>query len=332
MDRTHDRVASLIRVFWVVSVVGTTTVCWWAVHRFGDRVGPWVAGLVALCVALAIHPAIVASNLVTSRIVSGPVPAAFRIGLGGMLGLFIGEVIASVRGFWLATPFLLHRPAARPSVARPDAIPILFIHGWFCNCAIWLSFMKEAASRGHVCEAMTLPFQFESIESNADAVDAAIDALLARKVQAGVSVKRVAIVAHSMGGLVARAALLRIDASRVAQVITLGTPHHGTWMSRSGTTTNVRQMQLDSAWLRDLDEAERRDAGRIVPRRVFTTLFSHHDNIVFPQTTAVLDGASVMPIAGVGHVALAYDRRVRSRVFAALDRGPLPSEDQAAVS
>ncbi len=121
-----------------------------------------------------------------------------------------------------------------------------------------------------------------------------------------------------MGGLVARAALQRIDASRVLHVVTLGTPHHGTWLARFGAVANVRQMRLGSAWLAALDRAEREDPARGLPRAAYTTLFSHHDNIVFPQRNAALDGARVVALGGVGHVALAYDRRVRDAVFGRL--------------
>ena len=303
-----DRVATLIRVFWVIGLA-SLGVLW-------NAYGP-----VALF-ALALHPLVVANNFVVSRVVSGRVPDALRLGPGGLLRLYLGELLASARGFWLATPFFLHRSARQPSIPRPEAIPILFVHGFFCNRAIFLSFMKDAAARGHVVEAVTLPFQFEAIERNAPAIDAALTALLARVRDLGFPARQVAIVAHSMGGLVARASLLRIDASRVAHVITLGTPHRGTWMARSGATTNVQQMQVDSTWLRALDEAERADS-RSLPRAAFTTLYSAHDNVVFPQPNAALDGATCITIGGVGHVALAYDRKVRVHVFDTLARLPV---------
>jgi pimeloyl-ACP methyl ester carboxylesterase len=68
--------------------------------------------------------------------------------------------------------------------------------------------------------------------------------LLAAKLRA-VSRQRVVLVAHSMGGLVARAALMQPGLDHVSHVITLGTPHGGTFapvQALRGTYPSVRRL------------------------------------------------------------------------------------------
>ncbi len=97
-------------------------------------------------------------------------------------------------------------------------------------------------------------------------------------------------------------------------MFTLGTPHDGTLQARYGRSPSVRQMRPRSAWLRSL-AARENDGGAGLPRAAYTTIFSWHDDIVYPQTTGRLDGAETIAIGGCGHVALLYDRRVRTIVF-----------------
>ncbi len=315
-------IATILRVFWIVTIVAAIAAAWLSIRLFGEDIGPWAAGLAGATLVFAIHPVLVAFNFVMSRMAGDRVPAGLRLSPWQAIKACDAEIDASMRGFWFATPFLLHRPAPTPAAATVKRFPILFIHGYFCNRAIWLSFMRDAAARGCLCEALTLPRPFAPIESNASSVDAAIDDLLARARHAGdAPADRIVIVAHSMGGLVARAALQRIDASRVAHVITLGTPHHGAFTARYWDISNVVQMRRNSPWLVALEaeELEQTQPNRGLPRSAWTTLFSYHDNMVFPQETALLEGAHTIAIGGVGHVALVYDKRVRRMVFDRLD-------------
>ncbi len=68
--------------------------------------------------------------------------------------------------------------------------------------------------------------------------------LLATRLRA-VFGQHVTLLAHSMGGLVARAALARADLAHVTSVITLGTPHNGTFaplQALRGTYPSVRRL------------------------------------------------------------------------------------------
>jgi len=108
------------------------------------------------------------------------------------------------------------------------------------------------------------------------------------------------VVCHSMGGLVARAALqLAGDEDACAGIVTLGTPHHGSALARFGGGHNARQMRCGSPWLRALASAE---SPRLRARMI--SVFSWHDSIAGPPCTGWLDGAGHIALSGIGHVSL----------------------------
>ena len=73
--------------------------------------------------------------------------------------------------------------------------------------------------------------------------------------------------------------------SRVRGVVTIGTPHGGTWIGRFAHARNTRQMRLRGSWTTALREAE-----TPARRALFTCYWSHCDNVVFPASTATLPG------------------------------------------
>jgi triacylglycerol esterase/lipase EstA (alpha/beta hydrolase family) len=148
--------------------------------------------------------------------------------------------------------------------------------------------------------------------------------------------EKVVIVAHSMGGLVARAYLRRHGPQRVAKVITLGTPHRGTSTAQFGIGLNCRQMHwtgdeqegVCSEWLHELAASE--DPAVYA---LFVSIYSHHDNIIAPQTSSHLSGATNIELCGIGHVALALHPAVQARVIDEIRRAsPHASEASASTA
>ncbi len=121
-----------------------------------------------------------------------------------------------------------------------------------------------------------------------------------------------------MGGLVARAYLRDHGSAQVRRVITLGTPHRGTGLANFGWGRNSRQMRWtgransgeESPWLRQLLATE--DESH---RKLYVSIFSHHDNIVSPQQSSRLPGAVNIEVNGIGHVALAFAPQVQQIVI-----------------
>lgn len=205
---------------------------------------------------------------------------------------------------------------------QPDWLPptptgqrgVVLVHGFLCNRGVWLPWLPELRARGHAYVALTLEPAFGSVDDYVAAIDTAM-----RQVQAATGLPPV-LVGHSMGGLAARAwlrTLAQPPAQRVYRILTLGTPHHGTWPARFSHTTNGMQMRLDSPWLQALAASE-----GTAQRALFSCWYSDCDNIVYPARSATLDGADNHLLHGLGHVHMVYAPQVRAACWQALQTGP----------
>jgi triacylglycerol esterase/lipase EstA (alpha/beta hydrolase family) len=289
----------------------------WALVRHGWSVAaavPAGCGLVAL-VRLVIN----VNNFVVARFTASPTPAAYRIGPRGWLRMLAQEFWASMR----ATSWRMPRGRACMRVFRDsDRLPVLLVHGYGCNSGYWADLMPRLAAARMSYAAIDLEPLGGAIDAYVPQVEAGVRALCA-----ATGSGQVAIVAHSMGGLVARAWLRAHGSARVARVITLGTPHHGTALARFGLGRNAAQMRRavdGGTWLPALAASEVASEAADVPSLV-TSIFSHHDNIVSPQTSSVLAAARTVAFGGIGHVALGSHPRVLAAVLHELDtvRRPL---------
>jgi pimeloyl-ACP methyl ester carboxylesterase len=252
-----------------------------------------LALVLALLAVLLVRLAITGNNFLLSRRHGSPTPAHHRLTAGGKLRLLLGEFRATM----LASSWhmLRHRPA--PFLAPPSGtLPVLLIHGYGCNGGYWRPLRRQLACAGISHDAVDLEPVTAAIDDYADQVEAGV-----RRLLAATGAPRAVIVAHSMGGLVARAWLRRHGAAaeaRVARVVTVGTPHFGTALAALGIGANAAQMRRGAAWLARLDQD---DHGR---RALFTSIWSWHDNIIAPQVSCRLPGARNVALGGIGHVAL----------------------------
>jgi pimeloyl-ACP methyl ester carboxylesterase len=278
---------------------------------------PWLALVAGLASVLLVRLAINANNFAMSARMASPTPAAFALGPAGRLRLFAEEFKASM----LHSSWYMTRAAARERI-YPDspAPPVLLLHGYGCNSGYW-AYLVPLLDAAHVSHAA---LDLEPLGGDIDGYVAQVEQAAARLCVAA-GTQRLVIVAHSMGGLVARAWMRRHGTARVARIVTLGTPHHGTSLAGFAPGTNAAQMRrhaaAESDWLRDLAASE--DAGK---RALITSIYTHHDNIIAPQTSSRLPGARNIEFGGVGHVALGGNPRILAAVMgeiAQLPRQPL---------
>lgn len=259
------------------------------------------AVLAAYAMALALRAgAVVLSFAIALRHMS-PVPPEHRLGPAGWLKLFfleLGAYIAIYSFYMPFEPWLADNEKPLPQ----GRVPVLLVHGYVCNGGFMLPLKRCLEARGIGARTHDLEPVYTGIDDYADALQERIVATCAAS-----GTDRLVVVAHSMGGLAARAYLRKYGVARVAKLVTLGTPHHGTVTARFGKGENGRQMVPGSAWLENLN---RQDTG--VPT---VAVFSHHDNIVAPQESAMLAGAKIVHLSGIGHVAMPFARSVRAAVL-----------------
>lgn len=240
--------------------------------------------------------------------------AAARLGPRQALLCFLRECIAVFRMFNWLQPFR-HRQSLIPpprdaAATRP---PVLLVHGYGCNRAVWLDLQPALAAAGYRCEAVDLEPMLADIDDYGDTLLVAIEALSRSAGRAPL------LLCHSMGGLAARAALARARRegrpAASAGLVTLGTPHHGCTLASIGSGANARQMRCGNDWLQALARAE-----GPADRAAMVSIFSWHDSIAGPAETSWLDGAHNVALAGIGHVSLLRDPGAVEAVLSALDR------------
>jgi pimeloyl-ACP methyl ester carboxylesterase len=223
-------------------------------------------------------------------------PSGPRVGLWQLLQAWWGEVITAPRVFLWRQPFRSHADADYLPKEHSGHHGLVLVHGFVCNRGLWNPWIRHLRSRGIPHIAVNLEPLFGSIDSYPAIIDAAVARLEAA------TGETVVLVGHSMGGLAIRAWLREFDAdARVRRVITIGSPHRGTWLARFGHTTNGKQMRQRSPWLTHLAAAE-------PPARVerFTCFYGHCDNIVFPVTSGTLPGAVNLHLPATAHVHMAF--------------------------
>ncbi|XLZ72221.1 alpha/beta fold hydrolase [Massilia sp. SR12] len=258
-----------------------------------------VALLLAVTVVLMIRMAISANNF---RMAARPVPEHARLAWLQRLQLFLHEYMSTMAV--TSWHMLRHRPRVYLASA-PRGLPVLMVHGYGANGGFWVHLAAQLEAQGFSHATVDLEPVFGDIEDYALQLEQAAQGLLAASGSG-----RLVIVAHSMGGLVARAWLRRFGAARVARIITLGTPHHGTDLAHMGPGDNARQMRRDAEWLAQLDAADRGQRG------LMTSIYSWHDNIIAPQDSCHLPGARNIALHGIGHVALGRHPAITKHILA----------------
>jgi thioesterase domain-containing protein len=268
------------------------------------------AVLGAAMMPLAVQAIVLSASFAVSRAEASPIPAGLARGWPVTLRAYAREVWDSTMTFAWRMPFRVgwRMPAPTGHEHKPA---VLLVHGFLCNRGLWASVAPALSERGYEVHALSLEPVWGSIEDYSEAMQQAIEGLL--KAHANL-----VIIGHSMGGLVARQALRKLDAqgrARVARIITLGTPHLGTVHAQFGFGKNAAQMRRESPWLRDLFAEELARGGLGVPS---TVVLSYHDNIVAPQALAWPHPEAqqeIIELAGVGHLSLALDPQVWDLIY-----------------
>jgi triacylglycerol esterase/lipase EstA (alpha/beta hydrolase family) len=265
-----------------------------------------------LLVALAILCAEPMVAILLSVLLARSVPGedAVACGLGRALRCWLSE---SVHFGW-AVLAMSADPRPRSLVGGSER-PVLLIHGILCNRAVWSALQARLRAAGFTSVmAVNLEPPWADLEQLAASVQRELLALYRRSQGA-----RVAIVAHSMGGLIARVLLRNLGPEFISGIVTLASPHHGTRLASGLGCPATRQMARSSTWLRDLNAAQE---GRFTVPVV--SIYSLEDNLLAPADTARLEGAKLHELRGLGHLALLRARPSLDAVLAALGGGAGP--------
>lgn len=281
---------------------------------------PWpIALLLTTIWACSLFCGTIAMAACMSRIAltttGASLPSIEKISAWARLRCWLYECLAVSRVFLVSQPFHESFSEQRPAQAIA-APPILLLHGFACNRAIWISMQRWLAKQGFTAHAITLTPILASIDDYTAAVEHAVQQL---RQQYG---RPPILICHSMGGLVARAYMRQYGTSQITHAITLGSPHQGTLLAYFGRGENSHQMRPDSSWLQLLQLSETPEQ-----QARLTSLYSWHDTIIWPPNSSALPGIRHLELAGLGHVSLVLHPQVRSALQIELRRLIQPTAD-----
>ena len=215
------------------------------------------------------------------------------------------ELAAFIRFQWLIAT---HAKNDVPRAASNGPLVVL-LHGILCNGAIWRPVVTTLGARSG-CSIHTPDIEPDAVTLGEQA--RTFSAWLKQLVAAHPH-KSILIVAHSLGGLIARLSL-QADEHPNIRLICVGTPHEGSVCVRVLRSQIGRDLRIGSAALAAL----RLDAAKIV------NIHSPHDNLVIPARGSVLPGADNRAIPGCGHISLVYSKTVADIVCDELARMQSP--------
>lgn len=218
----------------------------------------------------------------------------------------------------------IHRPVRRveahPSLlsAPERAItPVVLVHGWVHNRSafIWMTRALRRAGFRHVVGLNYNPLR-HGVPELADLLAAEVDDILALT-----GAERCMIVAHSMGGVIARYYVQVLGGHhRVDTVVTLGTPHRGTYTAHLGIGPAARQLLPRSPLMRRLEETARPSAVRWI------AYYSDLDLLVTPAVNVKLVhpalAATNVRARDTGHLSLLLSAEVLRSVVNNLAHRP----------
>lgn len=215
-------------------------------------------------------------------------------------------------------------PLVRPlvGIGRPPTdskVPILFIHGLLHNGSAFAWLKQQLGLRGwrHFRE-MNLSTAFHSIPAMAEQTAQAV-----ARMQRKYNTRQIDIVAHSMGGLVARYYLQMLGGDQEGSVrwlVTLGTPHRGTRLSNYAFLSHLRELGPTSQTIRSLHECP------IPAKTKVLSISGNLDVMMWPRDCARWEGVRHIHLNGVGHAGLLFSRRVIQILLAHLS-DPIPNAE-----
>ena len=230
------------------------------------------------------------------------------------LRAFVFETLAPIAFISIYGPFdkwLLRdsKPRLLDSPAKPL---VLFVHGYVSNRGIWWRYVLHFQRRGYYVAAIDLFPTLGSIDDFVEQLERAI-----QKHQKLAKTNRTVLVAHSMGGLVCRAWQVKYGADNVELIVTIGSPHNGTKLAPFALGKCAKQMRQSSSWHHDLCANE-----SAITRQKLVSIRSTQDNVVIPNASSILSGASNISFSGIGHLSTTTNRQIHQYVLSLIELYP----------
>jgi len=188
--------------------------------------------------------------------------------------------------------------------------PILLIHGIFHNKSAFFYLKQKLALRGwHHFREVNLLTSVYGIESLARKVKVEVERL-----REEYETDQVDMVAHSLGGLIARYYLQKLEGDgRVKNLVTLGTPHLGTKWSKFSFLSHMKDLQPKSPQVEELNRFPPPLHTRVV------AVSGKLDFFMSPKETCRWPGVRSIELDQLGHAGLLFSKRVTQIITSHFD-------------
>lgn len=203
-------------------------------------------------------------------------------------------------------------PTGHKVERRRDMRTVVFVHGVAANRAGFLPL--QAALK---CRGISRHYSYNYPSRGASIEGLAVD--LAKRLDRDVKGGRIDIVAHSMGGLVARSYLQMLGGDRrVDTLVTIGTPHQGSHATAWMPTRIISQLTPGGPFLTYLDSLP-------PPRGVRCVSIAPGDDLmVLPARAALWEHAEHEVYEGTGHLDVLLKPRLFRQVGDILEQAASP--------
>ena len=258
-----------------------------------------VALLVALCAGCAFYV------LFSYVVAFAARPSLWNLHLvrAACIEIVTATLLVAAWPLWWAVGML-----ARWRASARGARPIIMLHGFGMTGAQWAWMSLRLRAHGHGPIYDLNYFSPLAVEVSARRLGRIIERVLERE-----RATELDIIAHSLGGVVARYYIERLSGGRkVAHLITVGTPHAGTRLGRFGLgVPAARDLCGGSVLLTDL--------GPIRAGARYVSVWSRSDAVVQPpESASIAPAGSDEVFDDLGHLSLILSPRVVSVIDARL--------------
>lgn len=186
--------------------------------------------------------------------------------------------------------------------------PILFVHGYLESASLWKTMISRFEKDGYPSSYLST-YSYNTSQSNkVDAekeVKSHVESLLK-----STGATKVDIISHSMGSLNSRWYIKFLGGeSKVDDWVSLGGPNHGTETANFCFSTSCVEMRIGSTFLKELNATD--ETPGVVN---YGTWWSPCDEIINPDSSVALSGATNTETACISHTALTTDETVYKQV------------------
>ena len=192
--------------------------------------------------------------------------------------------------------------------------PVVLVHGWVHNRSAFLLMTRTLRRAGL---GPVHAFDYPSVISDLNQVARHL-APVVEHVIGHATANSCVLIGHSMGGLVARQYVQELGGHELVDtVITLGTPHRGTYSAWLGVGRAAEQCRPGSDYLAQLERTSRPGLARWI------SYYSDLDLMITPAVSAklltpALDATNVR-IRDIGHLSLLMSRSVLADLLMRLE-------------